>query len=198
MRKLRIILLRIILVPIIAIMMLVKPSTKPWMTVPTEIAEWAGYIFVLLGFMLRMWSILYIGQRKSKELIIEGPYSVCRDPLYLGTFFIVVGAGLCFENLAMALCGLMIYIPIHVLVARLEEKHLQEKFGDSYLEYLRTVPSFIPNLKLYKSPAEISVSVGAIRGATIEGSLIVLIPVIGGLIEFLHQNNLLPIYWRFP
>ena len=41
-------------------------------------AEWLGYVLLVGGLGIRLWSTLYIGGRKSKELVTAGPYSLCR------------------------------------------------------------------------------------------------------------------------
>ena len=55
--------------------------------------EWnyAGIPVLILGQVLRGWAVGYI--HKDKVLSTEGPYSLCRHPLYLGTF--LAGTGLC-------------------------------------------------------------------------------------------------------
>jgi protein-S-isoprenylcysteine O-methyltransferase Ste14 len=42
------------------------------------------------GATLRLWSTLYIGGRKRVVLVSDGPYSLCRNPLYVGTFLIAL------------------------------------------------------------------------------------------------------------
>lgn len=47
-----------------------------------EILENLG-IFLVIGAVLgRFWAILYIGAMKNRTVMDEGPYSVCRHPLY--------------------------------------------------------------------------------------------------------------------
>ena len=80
-RKLRINLLRLVFIPIIFIAVFVRPG---WSleSVTGFVMELGGYIFLLGGLVIRIWCTFYIGNRKSKELITEGPYSICRNPLY--------------------------------------------------------------------------------------------------------------------
>jgi protein-S-isoprenylcysteine O-methyltransferase Ste14 len=46
-----------------------------------EMIEAGGIFLIAAGILGRMWSVLYIGSRKSRELIALGPYSVTRNPL---------------------------------------------------------------------------------------------------------------------
>lgn len=196
-RKLRVLALRLSSIPLILLAIFVRP---PW-TIGSSIAfsiEFAGYLFLLAGLAVRMWSILYIGGRKSHELVTEGPYSICRNPLYIGTFFLAIGAGLCFENLLMLAATVVIVLPTHAIAARLEEHHLASKFPKEYPPYTQTVPRFWPRFRSYHSRQTLTVSVRAIRRVTIDTMAVLLIPEIEDLLEVLHQRGILPVLWHFP
>ena len=82
-RKLRIVLLRLAFLPIVLMAIFVRPSWNQEGMGPFFV-ELAGYLFLILGLSVRIWSILYIGGRKSQELVTDGPYSLCRNPLVRG------------------------------------------------------------------------------------------------------------------
>src|SRR5882757_8547660 len=48
-----------------------------------EMVEWVGVVLIVLCVMGRTWASLYIAGRKGEKLVSDGPYSVCRNPLYL-------------------------------------------------------------------------------------------------------------------
>ena len=196
-RKTRIKLLRLLAVPIFLIPVFVYRSWDDE-SLADFVAEWAGYAFLIVGLGMRMWATLYIGARKSKELVTSGPYSICRNPLYLGTGAIVIGAGLCFENVPVLIASLVVMLPVHWWVARAEEDHLEEIFGEEYRRYRNSVPGFWPNVRKYSSPETLTVSVRAIRRVTVETAGVLLIPLLGDLIEQLNKAGLLPIIWRWP
>ena len=158
--------------------------------------EWGGYVFLVAGLGLRIWAILYVGGRKSKALVTDGPYSLCRNPLYLGTILATFGASFCMESLLMALAGLALVMPTHVLIAKAEERRLAARFPDEFDAYARSVPSFIPSLKSYHSPSEIVVSTQAVRRILGHTAIIILVPILGDLVEMLHAHNLLPVLLR--
>jgi protein-S-isoprenylcysteine O-methyltransferase Ste14 len=54
-----------------------------------EMIEWAGIVFIVICILGRTWTSLYIGGRKIEQLVMIGPYSITRNPLY---FFSVIGA----------------------------------------------------------------------------------------------------------
>src|SRR3989339_1941276 len=111
-RKLRVHLLRLAFIPVVFVAVFVRPSWSLESATAFSM-ELAGYLFLLTGLIVRIWCTFYIGSRKSKELICEGPYSLCRNPLYIGTFLLAIGVGLCFENLLMLLFVPAIIIPTH-------------------------------------------------------------------------------------
>jgi len=104
----------------------------------------AGYLLLILGIVLRIWSILHIQKRKSVSLVMTGPYSLCRNPLYVGTLLIVTGY-LCMVQSA-TLTGF--FIPVVLLyawgVVPAEETVLRNRHGHEYAAYCRNVPRWRP------------------------------------------------------
>jgi protein-S-isoprenylcysteine O-methyltransferase Ste14 len=195
-RKSRVMILRIAFAPVIFIVLFVWRSWDDH-SIRDFVVEWSGYILLLAGISLRMWSTLYIGQRKSKKLITDGPFSMCRNPLYFGSLLMAVGIALCFENLILLIFVLVVLVPIHLLVILSEEEQLLINFGPAYEEYKKQVPRLWFAFSRYQSPEIIEVSTRAVRRATMEMILLLLIPPLGDLIEILHTNGVLPVLWKF-
>ena len=196
-RKLRTQLIRLAFVPVVFVAIFVRP---PW-SVESSTAffvELVGYLFLLAGLTVRIWCTFYIGNRKSKELVAEGPYSICRNPLYVGSFLLAIGAGFCFENLLMILLVPAIVIPIHIIVARMEEIHLESTFGDQYRTYKQKVPRFLPRLSNYKSSAIVEVNINSVRRIVMDTIAVLLLPEIEDLLELLHEHGIIPVLWHFP
>ena len=193
-RKLRIVLVRLGYIPIAFVGLFVWRSWTAE-SVRDFAIEWTGYALLMMGVGIRLWSILYIGKRKGEKLVTTGPYSLCRNPLYVGTLFIAAGAALCMENIAMLILTLGLMVPIHLLTVRGEERRLAERFGREYEQYRRRTPRYLPAFRRYQGPAEITVSVWAVRRATIETLAVMLIPPLGDLVEILHARGVLPVLW---
>jgi protein-S-isoprenylcysteine O-methyltransferase Ste14 len=196
-RKLRTHLLRVAFVPIVFVAILVRPG---W---PTEspaafVVELVGYLFLVGGLVMRIWCTLYIGSRKSKELIVEGPYSICRNPLYVGSFLLAIGAGFCFENVLMVLFVPAIVIPVHIIVTRMEEAHLESAFGGQYLAYKEKVPRFWPRLRGYSSADTVKINIRSIRRIVTDTVAVLLLPQVEDLLELLHEQGVIPVLWHFP
>lgn len=196
-RKLRINLLRLVFIPIIFIAVFVRPA---WSleSITGFVMELGGYIFLLVGLVIRIWCTFYIGSLKSKELITEGPYSICRNPLYIGSFMLAIGVGLCFENLLILLLIPAIIIPVHIATACMEESHLESKFGEQYRIYKQSVPRFLPRFSNYRSPDMIKVNVHSIRRIAMDTVGVLLLPEIEDFLELLHEHGIIPVLWHFP
>jgi len=196
-RKKRIALTRAAFVPVILLAVFVQPSWNPESTT-AYFVELSGYVFLLAGVAVRLWSIHYVGGRKSHELITDGPYSLCRNPLYVGTFLLTVGACLCFENVLMLAAAFLVVVPMHLAAARWEERHLLELFPEAFPEYARSVPRFWPRLRNYHSRDSLSVPVRAIRRIAIDTAGVLLIPALEDLLEVLHRTHIVPVLLQFP
>lgn len=102
----------------------------------------AGLLVILMGALLRAYSSGCI--EKESRLSEGGPFRFCRNPLYVGSLLITLGAfvsqGYGWVGLVVVAVSMAVYQP---LVAA-EEKVLAEKFGAEYQDYLRRVPRYIP------------------------------------------------------
>jgi len=196
-RRLRVHLLRLVFVPVIFVAVFVR---HPWSKESTAafVMEFVGYLFLLGGLVIRIWCAFYIGSRKSKELITEGPYSICRNPLYIGSFMLAVGVGLCFENLLILILIPAIIIPAHITAALMEEARLASKFGEQYRIYKENVPRFWPRFSNYSSSDTIKVNVHSIRRIAMDTAAVLLLPEIEDLLELLHQHGIIPVLWHLP
>lgn len=68
------------------------------------------------------------------ELIVEGPYSMMRHPMYVGGVFFFTGLSLVFS--AWGLVPTAVLALFWIAKARLEERHLLERFS-GYAAYRR-------------------------------------------------------------
>ncbi|MCX8082274.1 MAG: isoprenylcysteine carboxylmethyltransferase family protein [bacterium] len=104
-----------------------------------------GLPLVLTGILIR---ILAAGTiKKNFYLTTTGPYHICRNPLYFGSFLISSGLSIISQNLFIFLFFL-IFFPLTYIPAILkEENFLTEKFGDEYIIYKKNTPCFIPFFK---------------------------------------------------
>lgn len=127
----------------IALTVLSLPRIAPG-SVENQLLTAAGYLALILGILLRIWSILHIQSQKTISLVMSGPYALSRNPLYLGTLLIIIGYLLMVQSLTLLCCCLPV-IALYVWgVVPAEEKVLFHCHGESYLNFCRQVPRWFP------------------------------------------------------
>lgn len=118
------------------------PDDRPF----HEAMETVGLVLIGLAVVGRCWCTLYIGGRKSREIVAVGPYSISRNPLYVASCIGILGVGLQTGSLIIAgmlpVFALAIFIPV---ILR-EERALADRFGRDFEDYRARVPRFGPKL----------------------------------------------------
>ena len=108
-----------------------------------------GLVFFATGFGLRVWSQMHLHYRlkEHKILTMTGPYTLIRNPIYIGNTLILTGTTLIAELIWFVPVMLLACMLTYSLVVRYEERHLSEKYGDPYQAFLAQVPRWIPRIK---------------------------------------------------
>lgn len=187
----------VFLVPLAAVTMLAQPL------LPVE--EWAGLVTTSLAWILfaagaffRFWSTLYVGGRKRRVVVAEGPYSICRNPLYVGSFLLGISGALFAKSLTLAF-GIALTSLVYAMGAvPAEERYLLKRLGGDYQRYLDTVPRYWPNPKLYRTPEVIEVNLIGLRIEASRALKWVWLPVIGLAIAHLRVQPWWPHLLRLP
>ena len=79
---------------------------------------------------------------KDHDLITQGPYSIVRNPIYLGMFGMILSTGLVFSHWWLALIAIGFFLVGNQIRIRAEEKLLRESFGQKFDDYAARVPAF--------------------------------------------------------
>jgi len=98
-----------------------------WMTV-------IGMLLVFLGWMKI---------HKSRGLVTGGIYKYIRHPQYTGIFLIITGWMFRWINPTILVMYPILLI-LYYRLARREEKHVLNEYGDAYLIYKESTPMFFP------------------------------------------------------
>ncbi len=127
---------------------------------PTPASLLGGFALALLGEATRIWAVRHAGGATRTTsgvgagavLITHGPFAYVRNPLYLGNF--LLSLGLCIMSWAWMPWMLFLFIALfgwqYWSIISLEEEHLQQRFGQTYTEYLANVPRFLPRLTPFR------------------------------------------------
>ena len=119
--------------------------------------EIGGYILIAVSTMGALWCGNYIFGRKSKQLCQEGPYSICRNPLYLFSGLGGLGVVIISERLILVIVFLLVFCTNFFLIVKFEEKRLRLLFGAEYERYTARVPRLIPRLRNYRPSGRLEV-----------------------------------------
>jgi protein-S-isoprenylcysteine O-methyltransferase Ste14 len=111
-----------------------------------------GLLGVALGLSLYAWCLVhhFRSYRDSvrvsfspPHLVISGPYTISRNPMYVSGLFTWLGWTVYFGSPAVLVALLLLWAAFSSRVIPHEERILAELFGDEYLEYKRTVRRWI-------------------------------------------------------
>ena len=113
----------------------------------SDILTATGILMIAMAILLDLKAMYTLHRHKTTilpmkgadHLVTDGPYSLSRNPIYLGNTILTIGAGFAF--------GIIWFIPLAFLAAFLtqklaierEEKHLAAKFGKHWRDYMHKV-----------------------------------------------------------
>jgi len=110
--------------------------------------NFAALIF-LFGFIILVASYYYLGEanktglpEQNTILRTQGLYKFSRNPLYLGLYIMNIGAVLYTMNVLVLIIGVAGIIVHHLIVIE-EEKFLQNRFGNDYINYKNNVRRYL-------------------------------------------------------
>lgn len=182
--SLRINLLRGLFLLILPLLLIVH---APWSeTLTGELMENVGLILIIGGVLGRAWSILYIGGRKNRTVVTDGPYSMCRHPLYLFSTMAVVGFGMMLQSLLLTALLAGVFGGALYYTALREEERLRRMFGPDYDAYARTTPALIPAIGKFHTTEEVTFSVTQLRQNFWDATVFVLLIPLAEILEWGH------------
>ncbi len=142
---------------VVALFIVAALLTDKWLRLPDIILlPWtviAGLVLLVPGLVLYIWTLIdFIKSRGTPapvnppvHLISSGLYAYSRNPMITGIFLTYFGLGLLIGSLSL----IVFYTPLFILfmhfyLIKVEEKELELKFGQAYLDYKQRVPMYLP------------------------------------------------------
>lgn len=126
-------------IPIVVVLVL----AWPWWVEPNLIL--AGIIVSLAGELLQVWCFACI--EKEKVLTIRGPYQLCRNPMYLARYLLILGFVVVTGNVPAMIIYTVVYWFYMLNRVKREEPVLEKIFEQPYRDYCRDVNRFMPGFK---------------------------------------------------
>ncbi|NOZ71050.1 MAG: isoprenylcysteine carboxylmethyltransferase family protein [Chloroflexi bacterium] len=115
-----------------------------------------GLLMVFVGWVLAAWSVqVQFVEGKgtpvpivpTKNLVQRGPYQYCRNPMALGVILFYFGVAVWLGSVSVLLAVIVISIILLLYFRFIEEKELEIRFGQPYLDYKRNTPFIIPRFR---------------------------------------------------
>jgi protein-S-isoprenylcysteine O-methyltransferase Ste14 len=137
----------------------------PWLILPPQTGlpdevnffSFLGFFLILAGvasYCWCAWEFIATGKGTPapydppRALVARGLYRMVRNPMYVGVSAIIVGEAALFKSIALLVYAAVAMLAFHLRVIYYEEPTLKRLFGDSWEEYRRRVPRWIPRVAL--------------------------------------------------
>ncbi|MCB1105607.1 MAG: isoprenylcysteine carboxylmethyltransferase family protein [Cephaloticoccus sp.] len=186
---------RVIGAAFIALLVLTDSPPSPLLDLTAKIS---GILLIGAAVLGRIWCALYIAGRKNAELCIDGPYSICRNPLYVFSFFGAVGFAFAIGALPLGLALVPLFWGYHHFVIKAEEAHLRSLFGTAYADYCAKVPRLFPMPSLYWSRSRLTIDLHNTLRALSEVAWFLVALAIAEVIGHLRGGDLIPTIFTWP
>src|SRR5215831_10829481 len=82
----------------------------------------------------------------TKFLVTTGLHRYVRNPMYIGVALAILGEAALFRSMHVAQYAAIMLLVAHVFVVFYEEPTLHRQFGESYEQYRKAVPRWIPRV----------------------------------------------------
>jgi protein-S-isoprenylcysteine O-methyltransferase Ste14 len=140
-----------LLVGIAAISPLLIISTPFWPETLQRAIQLFGFCMIAISIIGRTWCSSVISGYKTDKLIVVGPYSIVRNPLYVFSIIGAAGVGAQFGAISLAIISAT-YVAIALIYRILdEEREMLRLHGNSYKDYMAKVPRLLPQIFSWRS-----------------------------------------------
>lgn len=154
-----------------------------------EILDIIGLSLLCLGFLLRISSRGHKSEKSEggRRLVLDGPYSFVRNPMYLGIVMIGTGIILFLSKWWLVFIFILLFFIRFLPQIKKEEYMLNKHFGSMYQQYCKRTPRLFPNIAVFfrKDISEILL----LRYHWIKKEIVTIVAILGAifLIE-LHED----------
>ncbi len=186
-----------VLVPVALLAVISRPvlASGSWPDIVVGSTGWACF---LVGIGTRYWSTLYLGGRKGHMVVSDGPYSICRNPLYVGSLFLSVSAALLFRSLSLAAAVVVAALIYAMGAVPAEERFLRKEHGETFDRYCAAVPRFVPKFAGFQTPEVIEVKVKGLRTELRRSLIWIWIPIAADALSHLRGASWWPTFLPLP
>jgi protein-S-isoprenylcysteine O-methyltransferase Ste14 len=144
--------------PLLALAVLVVGLLLDWLLPAYVLAvtlSWGTRIILGLELMIAGLSLMIIARRTflaagtnvepwkpSTTIVTTGVFAWLRNPMYVGGTAALIGLAILLASDWMVVMTVIMALTLHFGVVKREERYLTAKFGDTYRQYMQTVPRY--------------------------------------------------------
>lgn len=162
------------------------------------ISDYLGWLMFFGGLSLRFWATRFIGGRKSHEVVCYGPYSLTRNPLYVGTFLMILSLAFLLKSPTFAIATAVVIAYYCVAVVPLEECLLRDVFGTEYANYCQSVPRWLPRIGAIYAPQLVATNSQPMRSEMNRAAWWLLLPLLAELHTYFRAWPEWPHWLNWP
>lgn len=114
-----------------------------------------GGLLVVLGAIFGLWSIIQqmtqaqgtpIPVMATQKLLVHGVFKYSRNPMLFGTLCAYLGVAILVGSISAMVTVVLFTLLIITYIKTIEEKELELRFGQDYLDYKASTPFFFPGM----------------------------------------------------
>lgn len=151
----------VVFIPAVLVWLSRESSTAAQLANLNQAAFWLGLVAFAIGLSLATWTsklFLTVGEGTPapwdppKKFVVLGPYRHVRNPMISGVLFMLVGEALLFQSSPIAGWTVLFFLANAIYLPNFEERDLEGRFGNPYLEYKKHVHRWVPRLSPWTEP----------------------------------------------
>lgn len=123
--------------------------------VPASLRTWGGAVLFTMGMGGWIACLDAFSRRgrgtplpsdAPRHLVIDGLHGVVRNPIVVAEQMVIWSEALYFRSAGLVCYAVLATLLLRWIVVRVEEPELRKRFGESYEEYCRNVPRWLPRI----------------------------------------------------
>ncbi len=129
---------------------------------PDEVVLWLATVAATVGLWLAVWTVRLFATygdgtpapwEPPANLVVRGPYRHVRNPMISGVVLMLGAEALVLQSWPLAAWLAFFFAANAICIPLVEERGLENRFGDDYRAYKANVPRLIPRLTAWPGPA---------------------------------------------
>ena len=105
-----------------------------------------GLLISVAGLLLRVVSRDWKLAHGNDCLVVTGPYSVMRHPMYVGSFLAGLGLSIILGSIPFIVIYTICFIAVHARIAQREDAYMDARWPEEHKQYISSVPACLPSI----------------------------------------------------